>query len=142
MSRDWTPKEWDIVHQQDPGLRNHFNNLVLINSDGNEVPLISKEQKEQFEQFPKLNLVGNSFLNMCSNEGILNSNIGNKVVRMIENILLGTNYGSNFKDFEEKVNLWYNGELDPGYYMDNNNEALIEETKNIMKNWNKLNEEE
>ena len=142
MSRDWTPKEWDIVHQQDPGLRNHFNNLVLIDSDGNEVPLISKEQKEQFEQFPKLNLVGNSFLNMCSNEGILNSNIGNKVVRMIENILLGTNYGSNFKEFEEKVNLWYNGELDPGYYMDNNNEALIEETKNIMKNWNKLNEEE
>ena len=142
MSRDWTPKEWDIVHQQDPGLRNHFNNLVLIDSEGNEVPLISKEQKEQFEQFPKLNLVGNSFLNMCSNEGVLNSNIGNKVVRMIENILLGTNYGSNFKEFEEKVNLWYNGELDPGYYMDNNNEALIEETKNIMKNWNKLNEEE
>ena len=130
------------IHQQDPGLRNHFNNLVLIDSEGNEVPLISKEQKEQFEQFPKLNLVGNSFLNMCSNEGVLNSNIGNKVVRMIENILLGTNYGSNFKEFEEKVNLWYNGELDPGYYMDNNNEALIEETKNIMKNWNKLNEEE
>ena len=142
MSRDWTPKEWDIVHQQDPGLRSHFNNLVLVDSDGNEVPLISKEQKEQFEQFPKLNLIGNSFLNMCSNEGILNSNIGNKVVRMIENILLGTNYGSNFKEFEEKVQLWYNGELDPGYYMDNNNEALIEETKNIIKNWNKLNEEE
>ena len=72
---------------------------------------------------------------MCSNEGILNSPVGNKVVRMIENILNGVNYGSEFKEFEEKVNLWYDGQLDPGYYMDNNNEALVEETKNIIKNW-------
>ena len=135
MSRDWTPKEWDIVHQQDPGLREHFNNFVYVDPDGNEIPIVSKEQKEQFESFPKLNLIGNSFLNMCSNEGILNSPVGNKVIRMIENILNGVNYGSEFKEFEEKVNLWYDGQLDPGYYMDNNNEALVEETKNIIKNW-------
>ena len=135
MSRDWTPKEWDIVHQQDPGLREHFNNFVYVDLDGNEIPLISKEQKEQFESFPKLNLIGNSFLNICSNEGILNSPVGNKVIRMIENILNGVNYGSNFKAFEEKVNLWYEGQLEPGHYMDNNNEALVEETKNIIKNW-------
>ena len=34
MSRDWTPKEWDIVHQQDPGLREHFNNFVYVDPDG------------------------------------------------------------------------------------------------------------
>lgn len=134
MSRDWTPKEWDIVHQQDPGLRKHFNNIAIIDKDGNEFPLTTEPEKEQFEQFPKLNLIGNSLLVMCYNEGILNSTIGNKIVRMIENILCGVNYGSDFKEFEEKVNLWYNGQLDPGYYMDNNNSALLEEIKSLIKN--------
>lgn len=141
MSRDWTPKEWELVHQQDPGLREHFNNFVWIDADGNETPVVSKEQKEQFEQFYKLNLIGNAFLNLCSDEGILSSSIGNQVVRMIENILSGTNYGSAFKEFEEKVNLWYEGKLEPGYYMENNNRALLEETKNIINNWKDLDEE-
>lgn len=135
MSRDWTPKEWDIVHMQDPGLKDHFNNISLVDKNGNTIPLTTQEQKEQFEQYSKLNLIGNAFLNLCDMEGIFSIKHGPDVIRMVENILLGVNYGSNLKEFEEKVQLWYDGQLEPGYYMDENDNALLEEVKYIIRNW-------
>ena len=134
MSRDFTPKDWGIIHAENPDFRNQINNIIIVDNNGNKIPLITQERKLEYEKYPRLNLIGCDFLDMCFNEGIFSMDHGPEVIRMVENILLHVNY-CGYEDFAEKVDLWYNGQLVPGHYMDNNNEALVEEVKKVIKNW-------
>lgn len=129
MSRKWTPKEWDMIHNKYPELSLQLNNIVFIDKDGNKTPLTTQEQKEQFEKYPKLNLIGNNFLNLCYEEGLFSN--GSEIIKMIEDILSGNSY--DLKDFEEKVHFWYDGKLALG--MNNNDMALVEEVKNMIRKW-------
>lgn len=127
MSRDWTPKEWDMVHKEMPQLRDTFNSPIIIKYNDEEKLLNTQEELDNFALYPKLNLVGREYLQLCLDNGLFNSENGRKVIQLVEDILTN-NSNSNNKEFEEKVKLWYNGKLNPGHYMDENNQALYEET--------------
>lgn len=128
MSRDWTPMEWDIMHQSYPKLRDHWLNVVWRLEDGTEIPFVSDERKAILNQYPKFSLVGINLLNRCIDEGITEK--GKEILNRMESILNGD---MEVSDFADAVHLWYEGELESGYYMDANDSAMLEVIKGELK---------
>ena len=130
MSRDWTPREWDIVHKADPCLRDMIGKVVFIADDGTKTSLTSEKELMAYKMFPHLKLVGLDIIAMCAKNGILDTEDGLAIVGRIEDILNGKEDDS---DFAEKVRSWYDGELQPGYYMTENNHALFDLILMVME---------
>ena len=127
MSRDWTPKELRYF-QQKFNLPNMTENLVL-NINGEEMPAYSEEQKEMGRRYPTLNMFGFDMLNECLKNGVYHSEEGRSLMQQVEDYFCEKEIN---KKLAEKVQLWYEGKLCPGTYMDNNNLALADYLKSLL----------
>ena len=124
MSRDWPPK---ILHQaikMYPELADGVQSLVFVDTKGNETPMYSDEEKEIARTYPNLGGFGVEFLLCCKEKGVFSSEIGRKLIQEVEDMFT-IGYIED-KDFNDTATKWYNGELEPGYYMEANNEAFAE----------------
>ena len=131
MSRDWKPYEWDLAHKEIPQL-DPLNNNITIKYNGEEKPLHDEEEFELFKTYSHLRLCGLDFLLRCKYEGITDSEKGRQILHEVENIL-NHEIKEEYRDLADKVDLWYQGQLVPGHYMDNNNEELVSYIKQYMK---------
>ena len=128
MSRDLTPRELDII-QKELDLENITSNLVIKYGDI-EVPAYTEEQKELSKSYPKLGMCGFDFLSMCKEKGILSTKLGKILIDEVEQVISGCDI--TYKEYKETILEWYDGELEPGYSMENNNIALVEYIENMI----------
>lgn len=128
MSRDLTPRELDII-QKELDLENITSNLVIKYGDI-EVPAYTEEQQELSKSYPKLGMCGFDFLSMCKEKGILSTKLGKILIDEVEQVISGGDI--TYKEYKETILEWYDGELEPGYSMENNNIALVEYIENMI----------
>lgn len=126
MGRDWTPREWD----KHPVCRFMIDGVAWIDDDGNKYPAISDKKRKAYEMFPHLKLVGLGIIQLCEENGILDTEKGLAAIGCVEDIINGKKENS---DFAEKVRLWYDGKLCPGYYLDDNDKALFHLIEEMAK---------
>lgn len=137
MSRDLTPHEWQISYKE---IFKSNTNICLdtvwvtTNEDGTETrtPMVSDEEKVVFGEFPTLSCIGYQFLIMCMESHIHTDEYGNVLLRQLEDYLTN-NTEIPDKELLEKVKLWYDGKLEPGHYLEDNNMALVRVIQNKMK---------
>ena len=132
MSRDWTPVELDAAHKQFPEMRKSLEKgNMTIAYNGETYEMYSDEDRENFKIFPHLALCGLDFLMTCQHKGIMSNKKGIKLIADVEKVINGEDIDN--KEFADKIKLWYQGQLEPGYYMQNNNAALVEEIENLLR---------
>ena len=131
MSRDWTPKELDMV-QKTTNMPNIVDQNWVIHIEGQEDrPMFSEEQIEISHKYPHLGMFGFDFLMACRKKGILTSEIGQKLVQEVEDMF---NTGSiEDKEFQDIATQWYEGELVSGYDMSYNNYEFADYIYERMK---------
>lgn len=133
MSRDLTPKELRIIQQAMKITDDAVDTLRIVNSDGSETDVYSKEDKAIHHKYPTLSMFGGDLVNDCQDIGVFSSEEGCKIVQAIEDYFDGKEIKD--KEFLEKTMLWYDGQLCPGHYMNNNNKEFAEYLKSkIVKN--------
>ncbi len=124
MSRDWTPKEFDMVNKQfeHPSM---VDMGWVIHIDGQEDrPMYNREQIDLAHAYPNLGRFGLDFLFNCLKRGYTKSPKGQKILREIEDYFDGKEPGD--ERLKETTKMWYEGKLEPGRYMDRNNEAFVD----------------
>ena len=132
MSRDWTPFELDAAHKQFPEMRKSLEKgNMTITYNGETYEMYSDEDRENFKMFPHLSLCGLDFLMYCKNRGITASPKGIELIKDVEKVINGEDIKD--KEFADKIKLWYQGQLEPGYYMQDNNSALVEEVESLLR---------
>lgn len=120
MSRDLTPKELDqLIKTTNPP---NLTETLTISYNGTTQSAYSDDQKAIGRKYPRLGRFGFDFLMECKRLGIFSNQIGYDLVQHVENYFNGINIDD--KELEEKIQLWYDGQLESGYYMEPNNEAL------------------
>ena len=121
MSRDLTPKELDylIKATNAPNLTES----LMITYNGITKPAYSEDQKNIGRKYPRLNRFGFDMLMRCKNSGIFNTQKGTDLIQQVENYF--NDIYIEDKDLSTKIQLWYEGQLEPGYYMGYNDEAFV-----------------
>lgn len=117
MSRDLTPRELHILQKEHP----LDMSSITIEYNGIEVPLYSEEDIALTHKYPNLGLFGFDMLKLCKD--ILSSEEGQKLIAKVESCFTGA---CDDKELYEKTMAWYYGHLNPGYYMENNNQAMAD----------------
>lgn len=122
MSADFRPKTFKEFADL---YGNDYSFYELKNSDGKYV--YSRKVRDLVKQFPMLALCSCNIYVTLVKENL----IFNDVVKQVEDIL--NNRPCDNKKLVEMTNLWYNGELVPGYYMDANTEEFLKYIKHLCK---------
>ncbi|MEE3344394.1 MAG: hypothetical protein VZS44_09910 [Bacilli bacterium] len=131
MSRDWTPYETRMVQKQ-YNIPNPVDcGWVIHIGEENEKPLFSEEDIELAHTYAQLGLWGFDFLRSCKRNGVLADEYGQQIIQSIEDYFNGAELEN--KELREKVDLWYNGELEPGYDLSDNNWALADYIRSLIK---------
>ena len=121
MSRDLTPMELDYI-QKITNMPNITDNL--FNEDGSYV--YNDEQREMTHKYNRLGMFGFGFLELCRENGLLNK--AEEIIQQIEDYFNGADIDKNIAETAQK---WYEGNLEPGYYMEDNNIAFYEFVKRL-----------
>jgi hypothetical protein len=137
MSRDLTPHEWQLSYKE---IFKRDTNICLNtvwvtkNEDGTETrtPMVSDEEKVVFGEFPTLSCIGYRFLIMCMKRHIHTNEYGNVLLHQLEDYLTNDTEIPD-KELLEKVKLWYDGKLEPGHCLEDNDMALVRVIQNKMK---------
>lgn len=119
MSRDLTPRELNIIQQNNPYLIDSVMNGVW-HLNGQSFPMYTEEEKTWIVKYPKLGAFGFDFLKQCRQLGIFH------LVQIVEDYFNGIEVD---KDLAETAQKWYEGELESGTYMTQNNVAFAEYLK-------------
>lgn len=130
MSRDWTPYETRMVQKQ-YNIPNPVDRGWVIRIGEKEKPLFSEEDIELAHTYAQLGLWGFDFLRSCKRNGVLADEYGQQIIQSIEDYFNGAELEN--KELREKVDLWYNGELEPGYDLSDNNWALADYIRSLIK---------
>lgn len=128
MSRDWTPKIVDMMVDEEQ--QRMVENMVVVIGD-KKYPMYEKEDIELSHRYKKLGKCGFDFLMICKDMGVCSNDYGVQILQQIEDIL--NNNPVDDADLTEKTNLWYEGKLEPGCYMDANNQAFADYVYSKMK---------
>ena len=129
MSRDLTPKEVRMI-QEHYNMPNIVDTLVFVSNDGTKTPVYSNEQKEISHRYNKLGTFGFDMLMICHEYGVLSSEKGKTILQEIEDYFNGKEISN--KELLDKTISWYEGNLMPGYYMSENNEAFASYIKSLL----------
>ena len=125
MSRDWTPKEFDIITKQNGEEYCDILDMVMyVNGSDKGTPMFSDDEKIKIKSLPTLSRIGIDFLSKCISNGVYNSEKGRDILQQLEDYFSS---GSDIKDKEllETAKLWYEGQLVPGYYMNGNTDQFV-----------------
>lgn len=131
MSRDLAPKEILLSSKIYPDLANLVDNL-MIEYKGETKPAYSDEQKEIAHKYPNLGICGFDMLMLCKELGILKSELGQQLLQQVED-MLNAGYIKD-KDFHDIANRWFEGNLEPGYYLEDNDRAFAYYLKERIEN--------
>ena len=129
MSRDLTPKELDYLIQQN-NLPNLTESLTITYGD-KTMPAYNDEQIAISKTYARIGRFGFDMLMKCRNIGMFSSDEGKATIQSVEDYFNGKELKD--KEFANKIELWYNGEFSPGYYMENNDEEFAEFLKQYSK---------
>lgn len=130
MSRDWTPCELRAAQKQF-NIPNLADMEWIIHIEGQEdKPLYSEADIALAHTYNQLGLWGFDFLRECVRIGVLSNEKGQQIIQSIEDYYNGADLDN--KELREKVDLWYEGQLEPGYDLYNNNLELANYIKTIL----------
>ncbi len=124
MSRDLTPKEFDIITKENGEEYCGILDIVMYNENSDEgTPMFSDDEKIKIKSLPTLSRIGIGFLTKCISNGVYNDEKGHNILQQLENYF---NNGSDIEDKEllETAKLWYEGQLVPGHYMNDNTDQF------------------
>ena len=130
MSRDWPPRMILESTKIYPELAKLTDTLMLVEKNGDTTPMYSDEEKEIAHKYYNLGICGFDVLMDCKRLGVFKSEKGQQLMQQIEDII--ANNTSEDRELEEITKKWFNGQLEPGYYMDDNNEAFVQYIKNKL----------
>jgi len=130
MSRDWSPKELNMA-QKHFKMGNLVDGLVFVGTDGVETPFYTPEEIALSHKYTQLGMFGFDLLLMCKENGTLSSEKGKQLIEQIDNYFKGIEIEDT--DLKEKTELWYNGQLVPGYYLEHNNMEFADYLKSRSK---------
>jgi hypothetical protein len=119
MSRDLTPREVNIIQQNNPSLIDSVINMTW-ELNGQSYPMYTEEEKTWIVKFPKLGAFGFNFLKQCRQLGVFH------LVHIVEDYFNGVEVD---KDLAETAQKWYEGQLESGYFMEQNDIAFAEYLK-------------
>ena len=126
MSRDWKPFENWLFHKEMNIPSLFESNIVwhVKKEDGTfeEFPLHSEQDKVLGTKFYHFGIAGPSVITALNKTGYFDE-LGQTIAQQVEDLLNGKE--SEDKEFNQTTLAWYQGELDPGRYMDDNTEAFI-----------------
>lgn len=127
MSRDWTPREFDIISiAQKYEVVPTIDFVMYMNGDtsGEGKPMFSDEEKTQIRSLPKLSCIGIDFLMYCIHGGIYGDEKGRVILQQLNDYFAnGTEIPD--KELEETAKLWYDGQLEPGYDLTENDREFV-----------------
>ena len=124
MSRDLTPREVHWMQKQHP-----LNIAeIKICYNGQEMPLYSEEDIALSRKYPNVGLFGFDMLRLCKD--ILSTEQGQELMNKVESCFSGS---CDDRKLYEKTMAWYDGQLEPGYYMENNNIAFADYLRSRIK---------
>lgn len=131
MSRDWTPKELHMVQKEMNMTESIVNNLYHVDKDGNRIPFFPAESIETNNKYKTVGMFGGDLIDACLKLGLFNTEEGCQLFQQIEDYFNGKEIED--KELLDKTIAWYEGNLSPGYYMDDNNNAFAEYLKSRIK---------
>lgn len=122
MSRDWRPNELFEVNRfnKEKEGRDFRDMRITIRYNGKEFPRFSEEQYAFMKNYPELWLLCPELLCHCR-EKMTDEKVRDRVLSRIESEVAKAEEGDAT---DETVKKWFDGELEPGYYMDENTEAF------------------
>ena len=124
MSRDLTPREVHIIQRQHPLDVAE----IKICYNGQEMPLYPEEDIALSRKYPNVGLFGFDMLRLCKD--ILSTEQGQELMNKVESCFSGS---CDDRKLYEKTMAWYEGQLEPGYYMENNNIAFADYLRSRIK---------
>ena len=125
MSRDFTPKEFDIITKQNGEEYCGILDMVIyVNGSDEGTPMFSDDEKIKIKSLPNLSRIGIDFLTKCISNGVYNDEKGHDILQQLEDYF-GNNGEIKDKEILEVTKLWYEGKLVPGRYMDDNNDEFV-----------------
>lgn len=127
MSRDWTPKEFDMISKSMGQEVCPIIDMVWCkNGESYEegTPLYTDEEKEKIKSLPNLSRIGIDVLSECLRNGVYSSDKGRAILQQLEDYF-GSGVEIPDKELAETAKLWYEGQLVLGRYMDENNDEFV-----------------
>ena len=133
MSRDWTPKEFDMISQYNKYTECPILDMTLEitrNGETQTAPLYTEQDKARIREFPKLSCIGINFICASVRNGVYESEKGYKLLQELEEYFKTGKPLSN-PQLQEKTDLWYDGELVSGYSLEWNDKSFIDYVKHL-----------
>lgn len=127
MSRDWTPKEFDMISKSMGQEVCPIIDMVWCkNGESCEegTPLYKDDEKEKIKSLPNLSRIGIEVLSQCLRNGVHSSEKGRAILQQLEDYF-GSGVEIPDKELAETAKLWYEGQLVSGRYMDENNDEFV-----------------